>query len=350
MVSLAEQRRTEFASLFYRKLSMGLIYRVMVRKGLKTPLSTIKDWSQRLRANPHAFLTGQRRRPALGNPRANRHGKPPLTAKEKMRIRETVKANPEQSYRTTAAHLPKGIAASYSTVRREAVKHGLHSFKKQKKPKLNREQRMKRREFAKGNMDREWALVVLSDEFTCTTAGSYNSKNNTYKAFRTKDVPSEPTQKYASTESRIAIITSKGALPLLPCPTNPTAVQLQQVLETAIPLIEAKLGHEYVLLHDLSSAFTANSTQDYLQTHVPSFFSKHEYPPNSPDINAVENLLADLKAYVHRVRPRNQTELCRALEDGWSEVAAQEKIDALYASMPARMAAVVSSQGGRTRF
>lgn len=62
----------------------------------------------------------------------------------------------------------------------------------------------------------------------------------------------------------------------------------------AIPQIERLLGHEYVLLHDLAPAFTATSTQEYLEQHVPTFFSKHEYPGNSPDINAIENVQSNV--------------------------------------------------------
>jgi hypothetical protein len=146
------------------------------------------------------------------------------------------------------------------------------------------------------------------------------------------------------------VLTSKGSLPLIEIQTNPTADQLQRALEVAIPAIEQLLGHEYVLLHDLSSAFTAKSTQEYLQQHVPSFFSKEEYPGNSPDINCIENVIGHTKRLVSDKRPRNTTELVAALNEAWYEATSPKHVEALYASMTERMEALVRAKGGNTRF
>jgi hypothetical protein len=199
-------------------------------------------------------------------------------------------------------------------------------------------------------VDTEWAMVVLSDEFTCSMQGSYNPKHNVYYAFWPKDVPSLPTQKFPATASFLAVLTSKGALPLFECPTNPTAVAFQKVLEKVIPAINAKVGHEYVFLHDLSSAFTAHSTQEYLQDNVPAFFSSAEYPPNSPDINVIENVIGQVKEHVGKTRPRNRRELLRAVNEGWSFATTPEKIAHLYESLPKRIRAVIAAKGGKTRY
>lgn len=192
--------------------------------------------------------------------------------------------------------------------------------------------------------------MVLSDEFSCTTVGSTNSHNDVYYAYRTKDVPPRPTTKYPLSESRLGVITSKGALPLIEIKANPSGRDLQLALEQAIPAIERLLGTEYVLLHDLSPAFTCTETQQYLEQHVTHFFSKHEYPPQSPDINAIENVLSDCKSFVHRSRPRNRAELRQALLDGWAQATTAAKLNNIYNSMPERIDAVIAAKGGNTRF
>lgn len=116
------------------------------------------------------------------------------------------------------------------------------------------------------------------------------------------------------------------------------------------PKIEALLGHEYVLLHDLSPAFTAKSTQEYLESAVPSFFSKHEYPANSPDCNLVENVIGRVKALVSKARPRNNTELVNAVNEAWAKATTAERLEKLYGSMPDRMATIIKAKGGNTRY
>lgn len=349
MVTAAQQDRSEFAKLFWSGNSFSVIGRTMRKQGRHIPISTLKDWAQRLQSNQALFLSGRRRK-RLGNSRANRKGAPPLSLADKRRIQDYVRAHPEQALRTDAAHLPQDINASYSTVRRERIKAGVKPLHIRRKPKLDKTQRKKRREFAKANLNTEWALVVLSDEFTCSTAGSYNPKHNVYYTDSPKHVPSRPTTKYNATMSFMAVLTSQGPLPLVECPVNPTADQFQRVLETIVPQLNAKLGHEYIFLHDLSPAFTATSTQQYLEENVPAFFSRNEYPPNSPDINAIENVLGQVKEYVGKARPRNSVELLAAVREGWSRATTPENVAALFGSMPARVRAVVAAKGGRTRF
>ena len=345
----AKKDRAEFAKLFWQGNSFSVIRSKLFHMGRPVPLSTLKDWAQRLKSNTSLFLQGRRRK-RLGNVRANRNGARPLSHGDRIRIREYIAAHQEQDLRTDAAHLPDDIQASYSTVRRERIKAGLKPLHTRRKPRLTKAQRMKRREFAKANLDTEWALVALSDEFSCTTTGSYNPTHSVYYTYSTKQVPKRPTVKYPASMSFLAVLTSKGPLPLFECPTNPTADQFQRLLETVIPQLNAKLGHEYIFLHDLSPAFTAHSTQSYLEENVPRFFSKAEYPPNSPDINAIENVIGQVKEHVSKKRPRNKRELEAAVREGWALATTPPKVAKLYESMPDRIRAVVAVKGGNTRF
>lgn len=193
-------------------------------------------------------------------------------------------------------------------------------------------------------------MAVLSDEFTVALNGTRNTKNNVYWTFAHSQVPAEETDKYPISETRFAAITSKGPIPLIPFPTNPTAQQLQIVLDAAIPLVDTKLGHENKWLHDNCPAFAAASTQEFMEMHVPSFWTKEEYPANSPDINAIENALGHMKELVRAAKPRNRAELISAMDAAWAEATSPERIAALYASMPERMKAVIKAKGGRTKY
>jgi hypothetical protein len=171
MVTINEQKRTEFARLRWSGHSLYMCYSALHKKGLHVPVGTLKHWNVQLSGNPHTFLTGGKKS-RQGNPKANRKGARPLSRGDKMRIRACIRAHPRQPARTTAAHLPEGIVASYSTVRRIRIKAGIKALHEYPKPKLTRTQKKERRVFSRANRTREWAVVVFTDEFTCTTNGT----------------------------------------------------------------------------------------------------------------------------------------------------------------------------------
>ena len=47
---------------------------------------------------------------------------------------------------------------------------------------------------------------------------------------------------------------------------------------------------EVILLHDNAPGWTANATQEILRDGPFDFFEKTQYPGNSPDLNACEDL------------------------------------------------------------
>ena len=341
-------KRFRVSALLQKGFSCRLVYSEMRKSGLTVPLSTIALWRRQLASNPTAFLSGPRRK-HTGNTKANRTASP-LTVRDRLRIRSFVKAHPQLRYRKTAAALPRGITASYSTVRRETIKYGMRGKHRAKKPMLSKAQRAQRRHFAKDNVGFEWALAVLTDEVTCSLGGARNTKNNVYYTFAHSAVPDVPTAKFPIAETRFAAITAKGAIPLLPCPTNPTSRQLQLVLEQAIPLVQAKMGHEFKWLHDNSPAFASASTQEFMELQVPSFWTRHEYPANSPDINAIENALGHMKELVRGANPRSRAELVQAMDNAWAAATSPERLAALYGSMQRRLREVIRAKGGRTRY
>ena len=61
-----------------------------------------------------------------------------------------------------------------------------------------------------------------------------------------------------------------------------------------------------------------------------------DWPPQSPDLNIIENLWAHLKKKVSEIFPRNSNELWNFALDEWNRIP-NENILNLYASIPKRL-------------
>lgn len=77
----------------------------------------------------------------------------------------------------------------------------------------------------------------------------------------------------------------------------------------------------------------------------------YEHPPNSPDLNPIENIWAYMKDQITRYYSHitSQAEMQRVVLEMWKNFM-DTKWDGLIASMPARMKAVIAAKGGPTRY
>ena len=104
----------------------------------------------------------------------------------------------------------------------------------------------------------------------------------------------------------------------------------------------------WIFLHDGAPAHRAASTRDWLQEN--GITASNDFPPNSPDLNIIENIWHTMK---HRLYARriyyDSTGLERALRRVWNGIQVQE-IRVLIDSMPKRIQECIGQQGGHTSY
>lgn len=104
--------------------------------------------------------------------------------------------------------------------------------------------------------------------------------------------------------------------------------------------------NQWQLMQDGASCHTSSETMDYLCTYCSVL---PEWPPNSPDMNPIENLWAIMKRRVEELNPTNVNELIEIIIDVWNNVSVNE-IHNLIDSMNSRLQLVVANGGGRNGY
>lgn len=73
------------------------------------------------------------------------------------------------------------------------------------------------------------------------------------------------------------------------------------------------------------------------------------WPPQSPDLNPIENLWWDIKKALKTRRSANLNELNMNVRQCWEEIAV-ERCERLVNSTPRRVQAVLAANGGYTKY
>ena len=106
--------------------------------------------------------------------------------------------------------------------------------------------------------------------------------------------------------------------------------------------------HDWHFVQDGASAHTAVSTKAMLKREMKKQFVK-DWPPNSADINPIENVWALLKGALRGKTYANIDELIDAAKKAWSGIP-QRHIRKCVGSIWRRLRACVRARGGYIRY
>ena len=92
-----------------------------------------------------------------------------------------------------------------------------------------------------------------------------------------------------------------------------------------------------IFQQDGAPPHTSKRSQEWLKSNMPGFWTKDIWPPNSPDLNPIENLWAILKSKLDSMeRATNINMLEKQLLLAWKEIS-PDTLEKLIAGMPSRI-------------
>ena len=120
--------------------------------------------------------------------------------------------------------------------------------------------------------------------------------------------------------------------------------EYQRILSEALQSIYTR---RYFFQQDGATCHTSASTKQFMADRQIKLLPN--WPPQSPDLNIIENLWDDAKAMVEKRCPTTIDEVLHFFSEEWEKISAQ-RIQNLFKSMPQRVKAVVLAKGGNTKY
>ena len=143
-----------------------------------------------------------------------------------------------------------------------------------------------------------------------------------------------------------AAINGQGKTKLHFVEGNLNAEKYIGILKKAMPELNRLMPTEqHILQQDGATSHTAKVTQEFLETQCNfDFWRKADWPANSPDLNPIENLWAQLEWLVQQQTPTNLKELKAALKREWAKIG-PDFLQRFIKSMPDRLERVIQAKG-----
>ena len=291
---------------------------------------------------------------AIGNePRPGRPKK--LSTRQERYVIQKSRKDPFCSVPSLADDL---ASASEITVNPQTVRNVLHCAgirgrRPRKKPFISEVNRVKRLAFAKQYVNHSasyWETVIFSDESKYNLFGSDGCnyvwrKPNT--ELQTKNLL--PTVKHGGGNVMVwGCMAASGVGNLAFISGKMNALMYVDVLRSNLKSSARKLDLEtsFVFQQDNDPKHTAMSTREWLLYNAPRRLLT---PPQSPDMNPIENLWHQVDRLVRKKKISNAKDLKSALQEAWLEITPRETKN-LVESMPRRLQAVIDANGMHTKY
>jgi transposase len=248
------------------------------------------------------------------------------------------------------------VHVTSETVRNLLKKNGLKARVKAKKPFLSQRHRRLRLDFAKRYENwtvEDWRRVVFSDETKVNRFGSDGRKwvwKKPGSPVRSNHVL--PTLKYGGGSMMVwSCFSAKGVGRLVLIESKLNAALYVDILKDDLlgSLEDLSLEKEDIVFqHDNDPKHTAKITNKLLDDEKIDVL---EWPPQSPDLNPIENLWASFKFRLaaYDRPPSSIQELWERSQEVWFKFT-KGNCTRLVDSIPGRITAVIKAKGGHTEF
>jgi hypothetical protein len=269
-----------------------------------------------------------------------------------------------------------GLPVSETTIRRRRSESGLGSYIAAEKPGLRIENIAKRLEWAEKYKNwtvEDWKRVIWSDE-SSIWIGANPRRQWVIRPPGERLNPKYVKKTFKSAQVKVmvwACFTGERLGPLIVCDEGGIGADEYEdiIYDGLFSLIDDLLEppedpgtiqvadeNTFIFMQDNAPCHKAEHTLEFLrENRVPVM----EWPPQSPDLNPIENLWTDFKTRFHKRflelfnHPSKSLEAryrySEVLQEVWYSQG-MELVTALIESMPERCAAVIEAQGGWTKY
>ena len=242
---------------------------------------------------------------------------------------------------------------SVATVKRRLKEAGLRAYRVRKKPLLTRNHRRRRLEFARAHRHYtadDWSKVVWSDE---SRFQLFRNDGRPFVRRRRGEEHLEecvqPTVKHGGGSIMVWGCMSEAGVGEIRLVTNRlNAAGYIELLEDALHPSVRSLGleGEFIFQQDNAPAHTAKITRQWMSTENVTLL---DWPAQSPNLNPIEHMSDQLGRSLDGRVFHSQQELWNFIQAAWKKIPRVATAN-LVASMPRRIAAVIKSRGGHTRY
>ena len=275
-------------------------------------------------------------------PRSGRPRK--LDGNDRRRLHQLAVRNPLASNTLLASRLQEAGSQSVSrwTVGRALVQMQVTRKKPQYKPLLTQRHRDLRVAWCQANKDRDFTRVVFTDE----------SKMQFYSNIRkrlckTRATPICEKQKFGPAVMLWGGVSLRGQTPLATVVGNINSDAYIKILsENLIPSIKQVYPEGFVLQQDNAPCHVSKKTKAFL---ISEGVELMEWPPNSPDLNVIENVWGLMKIRLSAVERTTVKDWKDRIQQTWKDLSF-DYMKSLIDSMPKRIQQVLDREGGHADY
>lgn len=285
-----------------------------------------------------------------------RTGRPKvLTVRQRRQVVKQALKNPSKSAQNLADDLAScsGKHVALQTIRNVLHNEGIRGRRPVKKPFISEVNRKKRLDFATKYVNEPldfWKKIIFSDE-------------SKFEVFKPANILTIWRKNKTALDKRNILKTVKGGggnVMVWGCMAYSgvgnlevlegimTARSYVEVLRRNLKSSAINLGleNDYYFQQDIDPKHTANLTKEWLLYNAPRRLLT---PPQSPDLNPIENLWHILDRKVRQTKITSKEHLKQVLIESWNDLSV-ETLNNLVESMPRRLQAVINANGMFTKY
>ena len=249
-------------------------------------------------------------------------------------------------------HQENIVKVSRYTVTRRLHEAGLFGRVSSKKPLISKKNRMARLKFAKKYRNwtfEDWKKIIFSDESKFNLFGSDGKRYVRRPIGSRNDVRYQtPTVKHGGGSIMVwGAFSAQGVGPLIQIEGLMTSVMYRDILNShLLPYARSDMTRKWIFQHDNDPKHTSKLVKGWLSSKKIKVL---DWPAQSPDLNPIEHLWAEVKCRIGRYKNSNKAELFQILTEEWKKIP-YDYITQLIESMPRRCAAVIAAKGMNTKY